>query len=175
MMNSISIRDATHQDMVAIQAIYAHHVAHGLASFELTPPDVGEMTRRFESIREDGYPYRVAELEGEIKGYSYAGKYRPRPAYHPTVENSIYVDVNASRQGVGHKLLADLIVQCEALGFRQMVAVIGDSANSASIELHKRCGFENVGTLRSLAFKHGRWIDQVLMQRSLGDSDKSPP
>lgn len=110
-----------------------------------------------------------------VRGYSYAGKYRPRAAYRTTVENSIYVDVNASRQGIGKSLLMDLIEQCEALGFRQMVAVIGDSANTASINLHADCGFEHIGTLRSLAFKHAQWLDQIIMQRTLGDGDETTP
>lgn len=175
MTKAIILRDADVNDMAAIQAIYAHHVAHGLASFEEIPPDIDEMTRRFLSVKKDGYPYRVAELNGVIKGYSYAGKYRPRAAYRTTVENSIYVDTDAGGQGIGRSLLEDLIKMCASLGFRQMVAVIGDSANDASINLHARCGFENVGIMRALAFKHGQWIDQILMQRALGDGDKSPP
>jgi L-amino acid N-acyltransferase YncA len=175
MTDSLNIRDAVADDMKAIQAIYADHVAHGLASFEEVPPNVYEMVRRFQSIKEDGYPYRVAEWEGSVRGYSYAGKYRPRPAYRPTVENSIYVDAEFSGKGIGRALLEDLIGLCTEMGFRQMIAVIGDSANQASINLHASCGFENVGVMRSLAFKHGQWIDQVLMQRTLGEGDKSPP
>lgn len=173
--DSIVIRDAGLDDMAALQAIYAPHVNDGLASFEETPPDVDEMTRRFQSLKEDGYPYRVAEVEGVIRGYAYAGKYRPRAAYRTTVENSIYVDVTAYRMGIGRRLLEDLIEQCEALGYRRMVAVIGDSDNHGSINLHARCGFEDVGVIPSIAFKHGRWLDQVLMQRSLGEGDETDP
>ncbi len=173
--STITIRDASSEDMDAIQTIYAHHVAHGLASFEETPPDVKEMTRRFRAIIDEGFPYRVAELDGAVKGYSYAGKYRPRAAYRTTVENSIYVDTDSGGKGIGKRLLEDLIDRCERLGYRQMVAVIGDSANEASIKLHAACGFENIGIMRSLAYKHGQWIDQVLMQRSLGKGDQTPP
>lgn len=171
----VQIRDATKEDMAALQAIYAVHVTEGLASFEETPPDTADMTRRFLVLKDEGYPYRVAEVDGHIRGYAYAGKYRPRAAYRTTVENSIYVDVNAYRMGIGRMLLEDLIIQCESLGYRRMVAVIGDSDNLGSINLHARCGFENVGVIPSVAFKHGRWLDQVLMQRDLGEGDKTNP
>jgi phosphinothricin acetyltransferase len=169
------IRDATEADMPSIARIYGHHVEHGLASFELTPPDAAEMTRRFHGVLEQGMPYVVADLDGQVAGYSYAGPYRPRPAYRFTVEDTVYVDPDAVGKGVGRTLLEAIIARCTALGKRQMVAVIGDSANKASIGLHKAMGFEMTGTLRSIGFKHGRWVDSVLMQRPLGDGDATPP
>ncbi len=173
--NTINIRDALEQDMDAVQLIYGWHVEQGIASFEETPPDTAEITMRMKQLKDDGYPYRVAELGGIIRGYSYAGRYRPRPAYRYTVENSIYVDAQSTGMGIGGALLKDLIAECTRLGFRQMVAVIGDTGNIASINLHAVHGFENTGTLRSLGFKHGRWIDQVLMQLPLGEGDKTLP
>ena len=173
--NPIAIRDALQDDAAAVQAIYVHHVLHGIASFEESPPDVAEITRRMAAITQAGYPYRVALMDGAVKGYSYGGSYRPRPAYRYTVENSIYVDAGSANKGIGAALLEDLITRCTALGFRQMVAVIGDSDNSASIKLHARYGFSHTGTQRSLGFKHGRWIDQVLMQRPLGEGDDTLP
>ena len=172
---AIHIRDAVLDDIPAIQAIYAPHVAEGRASFEEIPPDVEEMSRRFQAIKGDGFPYRVAEIDGRVLGYAYAGKYRPRPAYRTTVENSIYVDTQAYRRGIGIALLQDLIALCTEQGFRRMVAVIGDSGNEGSIQLHARCGFDPVGVIPSVAFKHGCWLDQVLMQRALGDGDKTTP
>ncbi len=174
-MSAPVIRDAIPDDMAAVQAIYAHHVLHGIASFEETPPDVAEITRRMRALTEHGFPYRVAELDGTVCGYAYAGPYRPRPAYRYCVENSIYMDPAFAGRGIGGALLADLIELCTEKGFRQMVAVIGDSGNAASIGLHAAHGFETTGVQRSLGFKHGRWIDQVLMQRALGPGDSTPP
>ncbi len=168
-------RDVMDGDMAAIQDIYAHHVLEGLASFEETPPDVAEMTRRRDAILEQGYPYRVCEVDGVVKGHSYSSSYRPRPAYRHTVENSVYVDVNAYRLGIGRRLLEDLIERCTEMGFRQMVAVIGDSANDSSIELHMALGFKKVGVMASVGFKFGRWVDSVTMQRPLGDGDGTLP
>jgi phosphinothricin acetyltransferase len=169
------IRDVTDGDMAAIQDIYAHHVLEGLASFEETSPDVAEMTRRRDVILEQGYPYRVCEVEGVVKGYSYASSYNPRSAYRHTVENSVYVDVNALRLGIGRRLLENLIERCTEMGFRQMVAVIGDSANDSSIGLHAALGFKKVGVLASVGFKFGRWVDSVIMQRPLGEGDGTLP
>lgn len=171
----IQIRDATLDDIPTIQAIYAPHVAEGRASFEEIPPDTGEMTRRFQAVKDGGFPYRVAEMDGTVLGYAYAGKYRPRPAYRTTVENSIYVNTAAYRQGIGRALLQDLIKICTDQGYRRMVAVIGDSDNLGSITLHARCGFEHVGIIPSVAFKNGCWLDQILMQRPLGDGDRTDP
>jgi len=169
------IRPSRDDDIAAIHQIYAHHVLHGLASFELEPPDPAEIARRRQAVVGAGYPHFVAERDGEIVGYSYAGPYRPRPAYRYTAENSVYVRHDCLGQGVGRLLLAALIPACEARGLRQIIAVIGDSAHHASIELHRRAGFELVGTIRSSGFKFGRWVDTVLMQKSLGPGDTTPP
>lgn len=163
-----TIRGCEPHDMQAITQIYAHHVLHGLATFETEPPDVREMKRRRAVTFDRGFPYLVAEIDSEIVGYAYAGPYRPRSSYRYTVENSVYVHPDRRRQGIGQVLLSNLIIQCGQKGFRQMVAVIGDSANYASIGLHERLGFRLVGTLYSVGFKFGRWVDTVLMQRELG-------
>ncbi len=177
----IFIREAQEADLGAILEIYGHHVLHGLASFEETPPDPAEFRRRWHTIRERGLPYIAAvegrdARDGEILGYAYAGAYRPRPAYRHSVENSVYVAPGAHGRGIGAALLARLIADCEALAWvRQMVAVIGDSENTASIALHEKLGFRRVGTLQSVGFKHGRWVDSVLMQRPVGMSDETLP
>jgi len=162
------IRPAQPRDLAVITAIYDAAVRHGTASFELDPPDQAEMVRRYESLRAGGYPYLVAELEGDIVGYAYAGPYRARPAYRWSVEDSIYVAPQAQRRGIGRALLARLVAEAEAGGFRQMLAVIGDSANTGSVELHRAAGFRLVGTFENVGFKFGRWLDTVLMQRELG-------
>jgi phosphinothricin acetyltransferase len=171
----VAVRLATEADIPAITAIYGHHVATGLASFELAPPSLEEMTRRFREITGNGFPYLVAERGGRTVGYAYAGAYRARPAYRFSVENSVYIDPGALRGGIGRALLQALIVECEALGFRQMVAVIGDSANAASIGLHAACGFALIGSLPSIGYKFGRWVDSVFMQRPLGEGNVTPP
>jgi phosphinothricin acetyltransferase len=163
-----SIRPAGPADIPAITRIYAHAVMHGTASFETEPPDEAEMTRRFRMLAEGGFPYHVAENGGAVAGYAYVGPYRTRPAYRWTVEDSIYVDAGAQRRGLGRALLDRLIADSEAGGFRQMIAVIGDSAQIASIELHRAAGFRMVGTLENVGFKFGRWLDSVIMQRALG-------
>lgn len=171
----MQLRPATLADVPAIQAIYAHHVLHGLASFEIEPPSPTEMRRRFESIAGSGYPYLVA-VDGEtLLGYAYASAYRTRPGYRYTVEDSVYVSPTLVGRGVGRQLLMRLVDECERRGYRQMLAVIGDSANAASIGLHRACGFSHSGTLRSVGFKFGRWVDSVLMQRELGESDRTVP
>ena len=169
------IRAAHPQDLAVITGIYDHAVRHGTASFELEPPDQREMTRRYETLRGGGYPYLVAELDGEIMGYAYAGPYRARPAYHWSVEDSIYIAPRSHRRGIGRALIERLIAEAEAAGFRQMIAVIGDSANAGSIELHRAAGFRMVGTFDNVGFKFGRWLDSVLMQRPLGAGAATNP
>jgi phosphinothricin acetyltransferase len=170
-----TVRDSRDEDLPAITAIYGHHVRHGLASFEEEAPPLAEMAKRRAGYLSAGYPYIVAEAEGRLLGYAYASAYRPRPAYRFSVENSIYIDPDARRGGIGSALLPVLIERCTAAGFRQMIAVIGDSANTASIGLHAKFGFREVGTIRSVGFKHGRWVDSVLMQRGLGEGDGTTP
>ena len=172
---AVTIRDGGEADVAAIAAIYHHHVLHGAASFEIEPPDAAEMARRRRTVVDGGYPYLVAEQDGRVVGYAYASAYRPRPAYRNTIENSVYVEPGRERQGIGRVLLAALLEACEQRGFRQVVAVIGDSGHEASIGLHRALGFRMVGTLRSAGFKFGRWIDIVLMQRALGPGDDTPP
>ena len=167
-MPAIPIRPAQPRDLAAITRIYDHAVRHGTASFEIEPPDEREMARRYEAIRAGGYPYLVAELDGAIVGYAYAGPYRARAAYRWSVEDTIYVAPSSQRRGIGRALLERLIADAEAGGFRQMIAVIGDSANAASIELHRAAGFRMVGTFDNVGFKFSRWLDSVLMQRPLG-------
>ncbi len=173
---AIRIRPSEERDIGAIAAIYGHHVLHGTGSFETEPPGEEEMRRRRADILARGLPYLVAEGEdGTILGYAYASAYRPRAAYRNTVENSVYVRHDVVGRGIGRLLLAELISQCEALGARQMVAVVGDSANLASVRLHEALGFRLVGTLRSVGRKHGRWLDTVLLQRPLGEGDQTDP
>ena len=164
---ALVIADATEADFEAIAAIYGHHVRHGLASFEEEAPSRAEMLSRWKTVRALGLPYIVARLGGRVAGYSYATSYRPRPAYRHTVENSVYLDKDLAGHGIGKALLVELIARCRRGPWRQMVAVIGDSANTGSIELHRSCGFRLVGTLEAVGFKRGRWVDTVLMQRAL--------
>jgi phosphinothricin acetyltransferase len=166
-MSSIIVRALGEADLPAVQAIYAHHVLHGLASFEEEPPAVEEMRSRWQKVLGLGLPYLAAELDGAVVGYSYASAYRPRAAYRFTVENSVYVRDGLAGRGVGRALLDALIARCEAGPWRQMLAVIGNRGNEASIALHRRCGFRLVGILESVGHKHGRWVDTVLMQRAL--------
>jgi phosphinothricin acetyltransferase len=173
--SSVTIRACAEADVAAVTEIYGYHVLHGAASFELEPPDAAEMARRRRAVLDGGYAYFVAEQGGRIVGYAYASAYRPRPAYRNTVENSVYVRPGCERQGIGRVLLEALLEACERSGFRQVVAVIGDSANEASIGLHRHLGFRMAGTLQSAGFKFGRWIDIVLMQRALGPGDGTPP
>lgn len=169
------IRDSRDDDIPAIAAIYAHAVRHGSASFELEPPDAAEMTRRRQVLLAAGYPYLIAACGGAVAGYAYAAAYRPRPAYRFAVENSVYVAPGHQRQRIGHTLLVALIARCEAAGFRLMVAVIGNSANQASIGLHAAQGFSPAGRLPAIGWKHGRWLNSVLMTRPLGDGAGTPP
>lgn len=174
-MPDFALRPAAHSDIAAITAIYRPAVLTGTASFELEPPDEGEMSRRYGAIVDAGYPYLVAERGGALLGYAYANAFRPRPAYRFTVEDSIYVAPDAQGLGVGRALLERLLAITTEAGFRQMIAVIGDSAQTPSIQLHRRAGFTFAGTYHAVGFKHGRWLDTVLMQRALGAGDSTPP
>ena len=169
------VRDAGEADVAAIQAIYAHHVLHGVASFEEVPPTLEEMRSRRAAALGLGLPYLAAELDGRVVGYAYASMYRARPAYRYTIEDSVYIAEGLGGKGIGTGLLSELIARCEAGPWRQMLAVIGDSGNTASISLHRACGFSVVGTLPSVGFKFGRWVDSVLMQRPLGPGDRTKP
>ena len=173
--STVVVRDAGEADMAAIQAIYAHHVLHGLATFEETPPPVEEMLRRRAGVLAAGLPYLAAELEGKVLGYAYATAYRPRPAYRFSIEDSVYVAEGLAGKGIGSALLGALIARCERGPWRQMLAVIGNSGNEGSIALHRRMGFAHAGTFTSVGFKLGRWVDTVLMQRPLGAGDATLP
>ncbi len=164
---SLTLRPAREADMAAVQLIYGDHVRHGLASFEETPPDVEEMRTRFRTLTGQSFPYIVAERDGQVLGYSYGGPYRSRSAYRFTIENSVYVDRQCAGQGIGRALLSELIARCEKGPWRQMIAIIGNSSNTASIALHESLGFRVVGVLREVGFKHGQWVDTVLMQKEL--------
>jgi L-amino acid N-acyltransferase YncA len=174
-MQKVIIRPATPADLPSITRIYADAVINGTASFEIEPPDQAEMRRRQAALLNNGYPYLTAEIEGVVAGYAYAGPYRARPAYNWSVEDSVYIGPDSHRKGIGGQLLARLIVESEQRGFRQMIAVIGDSAQIGSIALHERAAFNHIGTLRSVGFKHGKWLDAVLMQRALGQGDATAP
>ncbi|MFL9901706.1 GNAT family N-acetyltransferase [Paraburkholderia fungorum] len=169
------VRDASEADLPAIQAIYAHHVLTGVASFEEIPPSVDELRTRLASVRSHGLPYMVAEIDGEVAGYCYATPYRPRAAYRNTIEDSIYIGDAYRGRGLGRVLLQALIERCETGPWRQMVAVIADGGSGGSLSLHTQLGFELTGTLKAVGFKHGRWLDTTLMQRSLGAGDSSVP
>ena len=174
-MGELVVRASAEADVAHCAEIYSHHVRYGTASFEVDPPDAAEMKKRRAALLDIGLPHLVAERQGRVLGFAYAGNWRPRPAYAFSVEDSIYVDADALGQGVGKALLPVLIEHCTAMGKRQMVAVIGDSAQTPSIRLHAGCGFTMVGTLTSIGFKFGRWLDSVLMQRALGSGDTTPP
>jgi len=174
-MSAMLVRPANDGDLPAITAIYRHHVLYGLASFELDPPDVDEMSRRHRTVVDLGLPYLVAEIAGAVGGYAYAATYRARPAYRYTVEDSVYIDQAYAGKGIGSALMPGLIDGCERAGRRQIIAVIGDSANLASIRLHKKFGFTRVGMLPAVGFKFGRWVDSVLMQRDVGGGQSLPP
>lgn len=172
---TLSIRPTLPTDIPAITRIYAHAVKHGTATFELEPPDEAEMLRRFDKLRAGAFPYIVAEIEGAVAGYAYAGAFRERPAYRFTVEDSIYIAPDMHRRGIGRALLMRLIEEAEAAGFRQMMAVIGDSAQAGSIGVHRACGFEDAGVFKAVGFKFGRWLDTVQMQRALGEGSWTVP
>jgi len=169
------VRAASEADMGAVRDIYAHYVLRSLATFEESPPTLEEMLARRRASVDPGLPYLVAEARGQILGFAYAAAYRARPAYRFAVENSVYVADGSRGQGIGSALLGELIACCERGPWRQMIAVVGDSANSGSIALHKRFGFESIGTLRAVGFKHGRWVDTPILQRALGPGGDEPP
>ena len=171
---TLTLRDCEPRDIEAIAEIYRHAVLFGLATFEIEPPDAAEMLRRRTAILAGNYPYLVAEADGAVAGYAYASLYRARPAYRTTVEDSVYIREGLHGRGIGRRLLDRLVEATAARGFRQMIAVIGDSANTASVRLHAAAGFERVGTHRAVGWKHGRWVDTVMMQRGLGAGDGAP-
>ncbi len=172
---TLVLREVGERDVAAIAAIYADEVRERVNTYEYDVPDAAEMLRRMRAVLEGGFPYLVAELDGEIAGYAYAGSFRARLGYRFTVENSVYVADGALGRGGGAALLGALIEACEARGFRQMIAVIGEPTNTASIRLHERFGFRHAGTLPGIAWKHGRWLDTVFMQRALGAGNGPPP
>lgn len=169
------VRDYAPADLEAMRAIYAHHVLHGLGTFEEVPPDADDFAARAEAVVAKGLPWLVAEAGGQVVGYAYASPFRPRSAYRFTVEDSVYVAPDHTGRGVGRALLSAVVERCQALGLRSLFAFIGDSGNSASLGMHRAVGFEVSGVLRSAGFKHGRWADVVVMQRSLGEGDESLP
>ncbi len=173
-MGEVTIRPAIAEDIAAITAIYATAVVDGLASWEYEPPGEAEMRRRFDTVLAGGFPYFVADRSGKVIGYTYASPYRTRPGYRWTIENTVYVAPQAYRTGAGRRLMTELISACTVCGYRQMIAVIGDSANQASIGLHRAMGFAVCGTIQSIGWKADRWLDSVLMQRALGAGDTRP-
>jgi L-amino acid N-acyltransferase YncA len=174
-MSNATIRPAGTNDIAVITRIYADAVKNGTATFEIEPPDETEMARRQAGLLAENYPYVVAELDGVVAGYAYAGHFHTRPAYRWSIEDSIYVDPQFHGRGLGRLLLARLVADAELRGFRQMIAVVGDSNNIASIALHAAFGFRLIGTLQSVGFKHGRWLDTVIMQRALRRADAAAP
>ena len=172
--SALVIRDSVEADVVAVQAIYAHHVLHGTASFELTPPTLDDMRQRRADVVAKNLPYLVAEQNGVVVGYAYVTLYRPRPAYRFTIEDSVYVQEGLAGQGIGSLLLAEIIKICTAKGYRQLMAVVGD-ASAASVSLHERHGFKLAGTFKSVGYKFGAWRDTAMLQRSLGEGDQTDP
>jgi len=171
---ALLIRPSSDADLASITQIYAHHVMHGTGSFELDAPDLAEMTRRRSDVLVKGLPFLVASRGAEVLGFAYAGNFRPRPAFRFMAEDSVYIHAEHAGQGLGRALLSELMRHCEALGIRQMLAVIGDSANAGSIGLHRSLGFAQTGILKASGWKHGRWLDTVFMQKALGAGDSSP-
>ncbi|WP_430981209.1 GNAT family N-acetyltransferase [Serratia rubidaea] len=172
----LTITDATHEALIAATQIYAYHVLHGAGSFEESPPSLEEMRHRYNRVRTAGLPWLVAILDERIVGYCYAAPYRPRPAYRFTIEDSVYIAPEMQGKGIGRALLSALIIRCEQGPWRQMLSVIGDSANNhASLELHRKLGFCSIGTLNKVGFKFGSWRDTHLMQRALGKGEYLPP
>ena len=171
----MNIRPATEQDADAVAAIYGHHVQHGFGTFEEEPPTGAEICRRIAAVRALGLPYLVAKDDGRVAGFAYAASFRPRPAYRFTAESSVYVRPDLVGRGVGAALMGEIIAACEAMGLRQLVAVIGDSGNTASIGLHRSLGFVEIGVGKAFGRKHGRWVDIVLMQKPLNGGDSTEP
>jgi L-amino acid N-acyltransferase YncA len=174
-VDEVALRPVEAGDVASIGRIYREAVLNGTASFEIDPPSDQEMARRMAALLDGGFPYVVATRGADLLGYAYAGPYRTRPAYRFTVEDSIYIDADVRGRGIGSALLARILAACEALGYRQMVAIIGDGANEASVALHRRAGFRLTGILEAVGWKHGRWIDSVIMQRGLGRGAQHPP
>jgi phosphinothricin acetyltransferase len=168
------IRPSTSEDLAAITAIYGWNVRNGTGTFELDPPTEADMAARREAVLANGWPWLVAEHDGAVLGYAYANQFRPRMAFRFALEDSIYLAPEARGRGVGKLLLAELLARCEARGARQMFAVIGDSDNAGSIGVHRTCGFEDTGTMKSAGWKFDRWLDVVIMQKSLGLGDAAP-
>ena len=173
-MSATLIRPSTADDLAVVTAIYAWNVTHGSGTFEIEPPDRAEMERRRADVLAKGLPWLVLERAGKVLGYAYANQFRPRPAYRFCLEDSVYLAADAIGQGFGRPLLAELLARCEAAGARQMLAVIGDSANAGSIGVHRALGFVHTGTIRAAGCKFDRWLDVVVMQKSLGFGDEAP-
>ena len=171
----LTLRPCAEADLPAITAIYGHHVLHGTGTFETTPPTEAEMATRRQDVLARGLPYLVAEREGRVLGFAYCQWFKPRPAYRYSAEDSIYLHPDAAGQGIGKQLLAALAHQAQAVGVRKLIAVIGDSDNRGSIGVHRALGFTKVGTIQSSGWKFGRWLDIVLMDKSLGEGDSTPP
>jgi L-amino acid N-acyltransferase YncA len=167
-MSRLLVRPSTADDLAAVAAIYRWHVGHGTGTFEIDPPDDAEMGRRRDDVLAKGLPWLVLEREGAVIGYASANQFRPRPGYRFALEDSVYLADGFGGRGLGRLLLTELVARCEAAGARQMLAVIGDSANAGSIGVHRALGFEHIGTMKAVGWKFDRWIDVVLMQRSLG-------
>lgn len=172
---TLEIRDAAVADMQSLHAIYTHHVLHGFGTFDETPPSLGEFEDKWRGIVACGLSWLVASAEGGIVGYAYASPFRPRSGYRYSVEDSVYIRDEWRGKGAGKALLRPLIARCEAVGARQVLAVIGDSENAASIALHRNHGFEHAGTIKGVGYKLGRWVDVVMMQRPLNGGNKSQP
>lgn len=172
---ALHLRDATADDMPEVARLYGHYVQTSCATFEEAPPTADDMRARLGAIRETGLPWRIAESDGMLVGYVYASRFRARSAYRYTVENSVYVAPGQVGRGAGMALMRDLIRDCTALGYRQMLAVIGDSANEASLRLHTRLGFRTIGHQVAVGLKFGRWVDVVQMQLALGEGARSVP
>jgi phosphinothricin acetyltransferase len=174
-MKPLLIRPSTPDDLPAITAVYGWNVENGTGTFEIEPPTLADMGKRREDVLSKGLPWLVAEQDGRVLGYAYANHFRPRLAYRFALEDSIYLAEDAQGQGIGKLLLAELIARCESLGARQMLAVIGDSANAGSVGVHRALGFSDLGVMKSVGWKFNRWLDVVLMQRSLGPGDGVAP
>jgi L-amino acid N-acyltransferase YncA len=171
----LTLRPSTDADVPSITAIYAHHVLHGTGTFETTPPTEQDMTTRRLDVLARGLPYLVAEQGGRVLGFAYCQWFKPRPAYRYSAEDSIYLHPDAAGQGLGKKLLAELVHQAETAGVRKLIAVIGDSGNAGSIGVHRSLGFHKVGVIASCGWKFGRWLDIVLMEKAIGAGDSTPP